>query len=165
MTVYPTPRTRPPTVHDAIAIAAAAHHGQVDKGGRPYVLHPMRVADQFSDEHLQTIAVLHDVVEDTELSLGDLKNFGFEEPILTALDYLTREKGQPYLAYIARVAGNDDAAAVKFADLEDNLSDDRMARLPHAERVRLTRKYEAARARLSKALADRWRAEEVASHA
>lgn len=159
MTIYPTPRSKPPTVHDAIAIAAAAHHGQVDKAGQPYLFHPISVASRFKDPTAQIVAVLHDIVEDTELSLSDLRNFGFDDEVLTAVDCLTHRDGESYDAYLARVASDDLATSVKYADIDDNSSGDRLRRLSDPERSRLGVKYHSARVALGVHLAARWRAE------
>lgn len=158
MTVYPTPRSKPPTIHDAIAIAAAAHHGHVDKSGRPYIFHPLAVAERFPDEDTQIVAVLHDIVEDTELGLGDLRNFGFTAEVVDAVDRLTRRDGEDYETYLTRVAGTDLSATVKFADIAHNTDSDRLRRLSDPERNRLIAKYEDARIRLARLLGERWRA-------
>lgn len=118
----------------AIELANHAHAGQVDKSGHPYIFHPVRVASTFSDEVLQTIAVLHDVVEDTDVTLADLDTL-FPQGIVDAVDALTRRDGETYAGYILRVAQNPSARAVKIADIRDNLR-------PGAEHLRP--RYEAA---------------------
>ncbi|MGJ7039203.1 (p)ppGpp synthase/HD superfamily hydrolase [Shinella sp. BE166] len=118
----------------AIALAAKAHDGQTDKNGAPYIFHPVRVASTFSDETLQTIAVLHDVVEDTAITLSDL-DAHFPQGVVNAVDALTRRPGETYEDFILRVSRNPDARKVKIADLRDNLR-------PGAEHLRP--RYEAA---------------------
>lgn len=103
----------------AIEVATAAHAGQ-DYDGQPYTLHLVGVASQLRGDLLQTIAWLHDVVEDTPLSLADLAEFG--PVVCSALAVLTRGDGEFYAAYIERVATNPFAAEVKCADLFFNLS-------------------------------------------
>lgn len=85
----------------AILIAAKAHEGQVDKGGQPYILHPLRVMFSRKTEIEKICAVLHDVIEDTDISLDYLRDQEFSEEILSALDALTRRDGETYDKYIA----------------------------------------------------------------
>jgi (p)ppGpp synthase/HD superfamily hydrolase len=109
----------------AISIAAAAHDGQFDKAGEPYILHPLRVMMRFPDDKRRIIAVLHDVVEDSrDWQLCDLRDLG--EEICEAIDALTRREGENYEAYIQRVGANPLARDVKIADLRDNMSPDRI---------------------------------------
>lgn len=106
----------------AIALAAKAFEGRNDKGGQPYILHCLQVmygVDQ-SDSELMQIAVLHDVVEDTEYSFLDLHIKGFSDRVVEAVKCLTHVKGESYDDYIARVATNADAIQVKLADLRHN---------------------------------------------
>lgn len=119
---------------DAITMAALAHDGQTDKSGAPYVFHPLRVASNFSDEVLQVIAVLHDIVEDTETSLADL-DARFPQDVVNAVEALTRRGEESYKEFIERVARNPNARLVKIADIRDNLR-------PGAEHLRS--RYEAA---------------------
>lgn len=104
----------------AIEIAAVAHAGQTDKSGLPYIFHPIRVASTFEDEVLQTIAVLHDVVEDTSITLVELDNI-FPQGVVTAVEYLTRKEGEEYNEFIDRAGRNPMARLVKIADIRDNL--------------------------------------------
>ncbi|MBB5536936.1 HD domain-containing protein [Rhizobium giardinii] len=111
---------------NAIKLATEAHAGQVDKGGQPYILHPLRVmlAMAITDERI--VAVLHDVVEDTDVSCDDLYwVHGFKPDIVTAIAALTRRNGEDYFDFIRRVAANSIAQAVKIADLRDNLDPSR----------------------------------------
>lgn len=107
----------------AIAVAAAAHAGQLDKNGKAYFLHPMRVM-QRCEQHgvdAQIVAVLHDVVEDTWVSLDDLVALGFSSPVVEAVDAISQRTGrETYFEYIERCARNRTAALVKLADLHDN---------------------------------------------
>lgn len=104
----------------ALNIANNAHEGQVDKGGSPYILHPLYVASFFTGE-LQTIAILHDVIEDSDVTLFDLENYGFSERVLSGIAVLTKQQGEPYALYINRISKNPDAVAVKLRDLEHNM--------------------------------------------
>lgn len=112
----------------AILIAVNAHQGQIDKGGKPYILHPLRLMFSRKDEVEQIIAVLHDVIEDTDVTLDYLRKEGFSEEILSALDALTRRKGESYEEFISRIINNKAACHVKLADLNDNMN---LSRIEH----------------------------------
>jgi len=105
----------------AIEIAASAHATQVDKGGAPYVLHPLRMMMKQTTEAAMIVAVLHDVVEDTPWTLEKLRAEGFSEDVLEAVACLTKRKGEDYADFIARAGVNPIARQVKLADLEDNM--------------------------------------------
>ena len=105
----------------AIEIAAAAHATQVDKGGAPYVLHPLRMMMKQTTEAAMIAAVLHDVVEDTPWTPEALRAEGFPEQVLEAVACLTKREGEDYAAFIARAGANPIARVVKLADLEDNM--------------------------------------------
>jgi (p)ppGpp synthase/HD superfamily hydrolase len=83
------------TLERAIAIAATAHAGQVDKGGAPYILHPLKVMLRMSTLEQRIVAVLHDVVEDCGVSLDDLREEGFSEEVLSAIESVTKVPGAP----------------------------------------------------------------------
>jgi guanosine-3',5'-bis(diphosphate) 3'-pyrophosphohydrolase len=106
----------------AIHIATNAHHGQFDKGGNPYILHPFAVMGLLDsdDEELQCVALLHDVIEDTDTSFQDLRAAGMTDRIIQAVAALTKQRGQTYEEYKAEVFKNPDAMAVKLADLTHN---------------------------------------------
>lgn len=131
----------------AIEFAAAAHAGQTDKAGAPYITHPLRVALGFiraGDEERAIIAVLHDVIEDSDLTAGDLRREGFSQAIVDAVEALTRPDREPYRDFILRAAANELARPVKIADLKDNLNRTRLAMLPADKREELLAKYEGA---------------------
>lgn len=107
----------------AIEIAVKKHKGSVDKQDKVYVLHPLRVMLSFNDIKLQIIGVLHDVIEDTDVSLEQLSYIGFPNEIVESLKYLTRDKSIPYFTYIENVKKNDLARQIKLADLKDNMRD------------------------------------------
>jgi (p)ppGpp synthase/HD superfamily hydrolase len=109
-------------LHAAIEIAAKAHRGQTRKNGSPYVLHPLRVMMRQSSEEAMIVAVLHDVVEDTDVSMEDLKTAGFAPAVIEALKLLTHAEEVPYEEYVDAIASNALARAVKLADLEDNMN-------------------------------------------
>jgi len=136
------------TVEDAIIFATECHRGQRDKAGEPYILHPLRVALLVRTDPERLAAVLHDVVEDTGVTLDELRERGLDESVVTAIEALTKRDGEDYASFIERVVRNRIARVVKLADLADNLHPDRLSRLPTEEQHRLRAKYEPARARL-----------------
>lgn len=107
----------------AILLATKYHMGQRDKTGHNYILHPLRVMEKVESIQAKIVAVLHDVVEDTEMTLEDLQSAGFDEELLTAISLLTRNKEDEYFAYVERISSNPLAKEVKIADLQDNLRD------------------------------------------
>jgi len=136
----------------AIAVATDAHAGQTDKGGDPYILHPLRVMLAVAPEH-RVAAVLHDAIEDTPLTMVDLVTHGLTLDDAAALEALTRRDGENYMGeYIERVArGPMRARWVKLADLEDNLDLDHNR--PHVLPDTLRLRYDAARDRIKAAIA------------
>jgi (p)ppGpp synthase/HD superfamily hydrolase len=137
------------TLERAIAIAAEAHRGQVDKAGEPYLLHPLRVMLRVAGQPERLVAMLHDVVEDhPDWTLDRLRAEGFPEEIVRAVDHLTKREGEPYEAAIERAAADPLARRVKLADLEDNM---RLARIaePEARDLERVERYRMAHARLS----------------
>jgi len=112
------------TVKKALALATKYHKGQTRWGGEPYITHPIRIAEKFSDMPvLQCIALLHDVIEDTPCTIQMLEKAGFDADIILAVDALSKRKKEPYLDYVLRVKKVIFALPVKLADLDDNLSD------------------------------------------
>ena len=104
----------------AIAIAAKAHEGQVDKAGAPYILHPLRVLLRVATIDERIAAVLHDVVEDTDITIEHLRTEGFSETVLEAIESLTKRAGESYEAFVGRAATNTIGRKVKLADLAEN---------------------------------------------
>ncbi len=104
----------------AMKLCFEAHKGQTDKSGIPYVFHPFHLAEQMADEETIVTALLHDVVEDTAYTLGDLRSMGFPESVLSAIGLMTHDDETPYLEYVARLKNNPIARIVKLADLEHN---------------------------------------------
>jgi guanosine-3',5'-bis(diphosphate) 3'-pyrophosphohydrolase len=106
----------------ALLIATNAHHGQFDKGGNPYILHPLKVMHYLksNDEELMCMALLHDVIEDTDVTYQDLRDSGISDRVIKALMCLTKQRGQTYNEYKTAVFSNVDAMKVKMADLRHN---------------------------------------------
>jgi (p)ppGpp synthase/HD superfamily hydrolase len=128
------------TLERAIAIAAAAHEGQVDKGGAPYILHPLKVMLRVSTLEERIVAVLHDAVEDCDISFDDLRREGFSETVLTAIASVTKVPGESYEAFVERAAQNPIGRVVKLADLEENSDLSRIAQ-PSWEDLERVEKY------------------------
>lgn len=106
----------------ALQRALTAYAGKVDKGGKPYILHPLRLMARLSDPIGQCVAVLHDVIEDSDTTADDLRADGFPESVVTAVEVLTRRRGESYEAFIDRVHVHPLACKVKLLDIEDNLN-------------------------------------------
>ncbi|WP_236181681.1 MULTISPECIES: HD domain-containing protein [Pseudomonas] len=135
------------TLERAIAIAATAHAGQVDKGGAPYILHPLKVMLRMSSLEERIVAVLHDVVEDCGISLEDLRKEGFSEAVLSAIESVTKVPGESYEDFVERAAQNPIGRVVKLADLEENSDLSRIAS-PSWEDLERVEKYRRAIGRL-----------------
>ncbi len=122
----------------AIQIAREAHFNQRDKAGFPYLLHPLRIMLKMDSVKEMIIAVLHDVVEDSQWTLDDLRKEKFSEDIVSAVDSLTRRAGESYDNYIDRVKRNPLAIRVKLGDLEDNMNIRRLDRITeqHLEKLK-----------------------------
>ena len=116
-------------LYDAIMIATIFHEGQVDKIGEPYILHPIRIMTKCETDEERIVAVLHDTLEDTELTIEYLKEEDFPEYIIEAIDTITRKENESYFEYIERVKENELALKVKLLDLEDNLDESRLSKI------------------------------------
>lgn len=104
----------------AMKIAFEAHKNQTDKTGIPYIYHPIHLAEQMSDEVTTCVALLHDVVEDTDITFEQLEQEGFTDEIIAALKLLTHDDAVPYMDYVREIKSNPVASAVKLADLKHN---------------------------------------------
>ena len=109
-----------PLIKKAMKICFEAHKNQVDKTGVPYVFHPFHLAEQMDDELSTICALLHDVVEDTEMTLEDISNLGFGDDVCRVLSLLTHKDDVPYMDYVREIAKNPTATKVKIADLKHN---------------------------------------------
>ncbi|VAW94449.1 Guanosine-3',5'-bis(Diphosphate) 3'-pyrophosphohydrolase [hydrothermal vent metagenome] len=108
-------------LNKAVSIAKFAHQGQVDKAGVDYINHPIRVMNAVDDVKEKIVAVLHDVVEDSDITLEDLRKQGFEDDVVIAVGCLTKVPGETYEQFIGRVKSNSLARNVKLQDLKDNM--------------------------------------------
>lgn len=104
----------------AMKIAFEAHKNQVDKSGMPYIYHPIHLAEQMASEETVCVALLHDVVEDTDMTFEQLAAYGFSSKIIEALKLMTHEESVPYMDYVSKIKENDIARQVKLADLRHN---------------------------------------------
>lgn len=129
----------------AMRIAYEAHRDQVDKSGLPYIYHPIHLAEQMTDESATCAALLHDVAEDTGITLEQLAAEGFPPEVMTALRLMTRDPAVPYMDYVRRLRENPVAAAVKRADLQHNSDLTRLSFVDEAARERVKKYAEALR--------------------
>lgn len=104
----------------AMKISFKAHKNQTDKNGMPYIFHPIHLAEQMTDEETICVALLHDVVEDTDITFEELENEGFSEDIIDALKLMTHDDSVPYMDYVKEIKTNRIATIVKIADLKHN---------------------------------------------
>ena len=116
------------TLENAITLAVQQHAGQIDKGGQPYILHPLRVMLQLQQTDQQIVAVLHDILEDTHTTTQDLQNLGFQTHIIQAIQALTKLPHETRTQAAKRTAQNRLACTVKIADVQDNMN---LARIPN----------------------------------
>ncbi len=137
------------TLEQAIALAVKAHWGQVDKNGQPYILHPLRVMFSLHGQAEQVVGVLHDVVEDSDTTYDDLRDMGYSQEIIKALDAVTRRDNETYEEFVSRSEENPISCRVKLADLEDNMDLKRLELFTDKDKERLAR-YHKAWLRLSK---------------
>lgn len=132
------------TLERAIELAARAHAGQRDKGGHPYILHPLRVMQAVQGEYERIAAVLHDIVEDTPVTFDDLLAEGFPDEVVDAVRLLTKYDGETREQAARRIVRNPIARAVKLADIADNMDLSRIPNPTERDFERL-REYEVAR--------------------
>lgn len=121
----------------ALLVSFQAHREQRDKSGMPYVYYPFHLAEQMVDEDTTVAALLHDVAEDTDLTLDDLEKMGFGPRVMEALRLLTHSKDVPYMDYIRKIAQNPVARAVKIADLRHNSDLSRLENVTNEDRARV----------------------------
>ena len=134
-----------PLTVSAAQTAESAHRGQRDRTGMPYILHPAHLAAALCDEYLSAIALLHDVAEDTDITLAQL-DAKFPARVTAALRLLTHTDGEDYAAYVTRLRDSPDARAVKLADLRHNTDERRIlpGSVPEAQIAKWRAKYAAA---------------------
>jgi hypothetical protein len=139
------------TLERAIALATEAHAGQTDKAGAAYILHPLRVMLAQESDEARIVGVLHDVVEDTPVTLDHLTAMGASDAVLQGLEAVTRRRDESYEAFVARAGADPLGRPVKTADLRDNMDLTRIAAPTERDHARLDR-YRAALAALGEAV-------------
>jgi len=134
----------------AMRIAYDAHHGQFDQSGQPYIFHPYHLAEQMEDELTVCVALLHDVVEDTDITFEQLQH-EFPEEIIETLKLLTHDDGEDYFEYVKRIRNNPNAVAVKLADIAHNSDQSRMTgtNISEEKKEYFRKKYSRAKAILN----------------
>ena len=128
------------TLERAIEIAVEAHKGQKDKAGMPYVLHPLRLMFKMESNNEKIAALLHDVVEDSDWTLDDLKKEGFNSDVIEAVSLLTRDEKDSYDEFIQKAVSNPISKNVKIADINDNLDLNRIDKISDKDYIRI-KKY------------------------
>ncbi|WES98729.1 phosphohydrolase [Chryseobacterium arthrosphaerae] len=123
----------------AISIAVQAHAGQTDKSGKPYILHVLRVMMKGKSEDEMIGWILHDLVEDTDWTFEQLKEEGFPQHIIAALELVTRKDREKYSDFIQRISGNPLAVAIKLNDLDDNMNVNRLNEVTVKDAERLSK--------------------------
>lgn len=127
----------------ALAVALKAHEGQVDKAGQAYITHVLRLMVQANTVDEKIVALLHDVVEDSDLGLADLQQAGFSDVIIEAVDCLTKRAGVEYMHYLEKIKTNPLARQVKLLDLQDNMSVLRLPTITEKDLQRLEKYHKA----------------------
>lgn len=126
-----------PLINRAMILAYNAHNGQKDKSGLPYIFHVAHIAEQMQTEDTIVIALLHDTLEDTQITEEHLKLIGCSEKIIDAVKAITRKKNEPYFDYIKRCKKNELACTVKIADLMHNSNLDRLPYVDEKDKKRV----------------------------
>ena len=127
----------------AYEIAKKAHLGQVDKAGEAYIKHPEKVASFVKTDEEKAVAYLHDVIEDTELTLENLYEYDFSKEVIEAVDIITKKRGEDYQSYLNSVKKNKLARAVKLADLRHNSDLTRLTKVTEKD-IKRKEKYQKA---------------------
>ena len=136
-------------IEKALKIAYKAHENQFDKGGEPYINHPLHIAKMLNNEDEIITALLHDVMEDSNITKKDLIDFGFNKNVINALYFLTRKRNEDYFSYINKIKSNTLAKKIKILDLEHNLDVKRLSKITNKDLQRIE-KYKKALAILKK---------------
>ena len=129
--------SKQPMLELALSIATKAHRGQFDKVGIDYIEHPIFVASQVDSEEEKAVALLHDVIEDSSVTAEELLNAGLPETVVTAVQILSKKKGQDYPTYLKTVKSNPLARVVKLADLKHNSDLSRLSSVTDKDLERL----------------------------
>ena len=118
-------------------LANIHHKGQIDKAGKPYIQHPLRVMNAMETDNEKIVALLHDIIEDSSLTINDLLKEGFSLEVINALSLLTKTRDIDYFEYIKNIVENPIARKVKLADLEDNMDLTRLSAITKKDKKRV----------------------------
>lgn len=116
-------------LEEAIKLASSKHYGQRDKSNKPYIFHLLYVMNNLDDLKAKIVGVLHDILEDTDITRNDLLNCGFSEEIIHSVEVLTKSKNQEYMEYIEKIKGDNVARKVKLIDLKHNMDLTRLSEI------------------------------------
>ncbi|MBI6037058.1 GTP pyrophosphokinase [Clostridium perfringens] len=130
-------------------LASIKHYGQKDKANKPYLFHLLYVMDNVNDLNAKIVGVLHDILEDTDITRNDLLNYGFSEDIVLVVEVLTKSKNQKYMEYIENIKCNDIARRIKLIDLKNNMNLTRLSEISDKD-LKRNIKYLEAYKRLNK---------------
>ncbi|MFR5097378.1 MAG: GTP pyrophosphokinase [Clostridium perfringens] len=136
-------------LEQAIKLASIKHYGQKDKANKPYLFHLLHVMNNLDDLNAKIVGVLHDILEDTDITRNDLLNYGFSEEIVIAVEILTKPKNQKYMDYIENIKSNTIARKVKLIDLKHNIDLTRLSEISDKD-LKRNIKYLEAYKRLNK---------------
>ena len=131
-------------LEEVILLAAKKHYGQKDKSGKPYILHPIEVMCSVPTVEEKIVAIAHDLIEDTDTTLDDLRNLNIPEELVEAIYSVTKRKNEKYSDFIKRASENEVGIKVKIADIEHNTRQDRVEKLDIIIVQRMMTKYEKA---------------------
>ncbi|MBP1890715.1 (p)ppGpp synthase/HD superfamily hydrolase [Clostridium moniliforme] len=132
-------------LEEAIKLASIKHYGQKDKANKPYLFHLLYVMNNVSDLNAKIVGVLHDILEDTDITRNDLLNYGFSEDVVNTVEVLTKSKNQKYMEYIENIKCNDIARKVKLIDLKHNMDLTRLSEISDNDLKRTIKYFEAYR--------------------
>lgn len=130
-------------LEQAIKLASIKHYGQKDKSNKPYLFHLLYVMNNVNDLNAKIVGVLHDILEDTDITRNDLLNYGFSEEIVIAVEILTKPKNQKYMDYIENIKSNNIAKKVKLIDLKHNMDLTRLSEISDKDLKRNIKYFEA----------------------
>ena len=130
-------------IETSLQIALRAYAGKTDKAGREYILHPLRVMAKMNTDLERSAALLHDVIEDSDITPAQLLAEGIPAEVVEAIQYLSKNEGEDYQDFVARAKRNKIAARVKIADIEDNIDVLRLSSLDEWDLARI-KKYHTA---------------------
>lgn len=130
-------------LEEAIKLASIKYYGQVDKANKPYILHLLYVMNNVSDLNVKIVGILHDILEDTDITRNDLLNYGFSEDIVISVEVLTKSKNQKYMEYIENIKSNNIARKVKLIDLKHNMDLTRLSEISDEDLKRTMKYFEA----------------------